>query len=91
MKATKYFRNSEDMANHAKGWCGKQSYRWFLRTNLRCDHVHHEKRKSIVLIERETVIQKLITCKVCNKHGNSLEIENELLNLKAEENVINNK
>jgi hypothetical protein len=85
MRATKYFRKSEEMADHAKEWCSHSPYRWYLRTNLRCDHVHHEKRKSIVLIESDRLIRKLTTCKVCNQHGNSLEIEQELYNLKNKE------
>jgi len=91
MRATKYFRNSEDMATFAKDWVKAQDNRWYLRTNLRCDHVHHEKRKSIVLIERETIIRKLTTCKVCNQHGNSLEIENEVLTLKTQNNASNHQ
>lgn len=86
MRATKYFRMSENIANNAKDWCNALPYRWFLRTTLRCDHVHHEKRKVIVLVEQETLIRKLITCKVCNQHGNSFEMEQELSNLKTNAN-----
>ncbi|QSS96603.1 hypothetical protein [Psychroflexus sp. ALD_RP9] len=87
MRATKYFRNATDMAQYAKEWAQKSPLHWYLRTNLRCDHVHHEKRKSIVLIERETLVRKLITCSVCNNHGNSLEIEKEVERLKAQDNA----
>lgn len=77
------------MAQHAKEWCSSSPYRWYLRTTLRCDHVHHEKRKAIVLVEREKVERKLITCSVCNRHGNSLEIEREVERLKKNINVSN--
>ena len=84
MKATKYFRTSEEMAAYGKDWCKAFSYRWYLRTSLICDHAPHEKRKAIVLVERETLQQSLITCKVCNQHGNSLEIEQAIEKLKVE-------
>lgn len=86
MRATKYFRKSEEMANFAKEWCDTSPYRWSLRTTLRCDHVHHERRKSMILIEEETILQKLTTCRTCNLRGNSLELEQELYNLKKEQN-----
>lgn len=59
------------MARHAVNWKIQDPYRWYLRTTLRCDHVHHEKRKAIVLIERERVVQKLITCSSCCKREHS--------------------
>lgn len=74
MKATKYFRNSTDMASFAQAFVNKSQNRWFLRTTLRCDHVINERRKAIVLVENETIVQRLITCRICNVHGNSIEL-----------------
>lgn len=77
MRATAYFQNSQEMADAAKAWAKERSDRWFVRTNFRCDHIHHEKRKSILLIEGEQVIQKLTTCKTCHKHaGNNVKLKN---------------
>lgn len=75
MRATKYFKNSEDMAVWAKTFCNQHKDHWMIRTTLRCDHIINENRKAIVLANNETIVQRLITCKVCNKHGNSPEIE----------------
>lgn len=77
MRATKYFQNSEEMAAYAKAFCDGQKDRWIIRTTLRCDHIVNEKRKAIIIADNETIVQRLITCKTCNTHGNSPE--NDLL------------
>lgn len=66
MRATKYFQNSTEMAEYAKNFReeNKQN-KWYLRTNLRCDHVINENRKAIVLVDNETIVQRLITCRKC--------------------------
>lgn len=66
MKSTKYFQNSTEMADFAQQFRqeSKQN-KWFIRTFLRCDHVINENRKAIVLVDNETIIQRLITCKKC--------------------------
>ena len=66
MKATKFFQNSTEMADFAQQFRqdNKQN-KWFIRTFLRCDHVINENRKAIVLVDNETIIQRLITCKKC--------------------------
>lgn len=71
MKATKYFQNSTEMAEFAQQYRqeNKQN-KWYLRTFLRCDHRINEQRKAIVLIDNETIIQRLITCKVCSNAQN---------------------
>lgn len=73
MRATKYFKNSADMADFAKHFKVLNKNNWYIRTTLICDHVLNENRKAIVLATGETIVQRLITCKVCNKHGNSVE------------------
>ena len=66
MKATKFFTNSTEMADFAKEYCreDKQNHRYF-RTTLECNHVMNENRKSMILADNETIVQRLITCKVC--------------------------
>ena len=66
MKSTKYFQNSTQMAEYAQQFRqeSKQN-KWFIRTFLRCNHVINENRKAIVLVDNETIIQRLITCKKC--------------------------
>jgi len=41
---------------------------------LQCDHLIHERRNAIVLVHNETIIQRLISCRVCNTHGNAIDI-----------------
>ncbi len=78
MRVTAYFQNSQEMADKAKAWKRERSDRWFIRTTFTCDHVQHERRKSIALVEGETIVQKLITCKTCQKHaGNFVQLLNE--------------
>lgn len=75
MRVTAYFQNSTEMSAKAELWAFECSDRYFIRTTMRCDHLHHEKRKAIILIEGETVIQKLITCKTCQKHAGTSVVE----------------
>ena len=72
MKATKYFENSTEMADFAQDFCKKHKDHWFLRTTLRCDHVINENRKAIVLVNNETIVQRLISCRICHLHGNAV-------------------
>ena len=72
MKATKFFPNSEDMASYATEYRSQDKYkRWYFRTTLKCNHRMDERRKAIVLVDNETIVQRLITCKVCNNAQNS--------------------
>lgn len=78
MRVTAFYPNSEQMANDAKGWAGERSDRYYIRTTLRCNHVAHEKRKAIVLVQGEKVMQNLITCKTCHQHTpNYVELKNQ--------------
>ncbi len=74
MRATKYFKNGTDMTDFADQWKAKAKDNWYLRTFLRCDHVLNEQRKSIILVDNERLIQRLILCRICNVHGNSPEV-----------------
>ncbi len=80
MRVTTYFDKGVDMSAKAEIWAFERSDRWFVRTTFRCNHIHHEKRNAILLIEGEQVIQKLITCKTCFKYSgkNNVELLNEL-------------
>ncbi len=69
MRVTAYFDKGIDMSAKAERWAFERSDRWFVRTTMRCDHIHHEKRKAILLVEGEQVVQKLITCKICKKYA----------------------
>lgn len=84
MRATKYFRNATDMVAFAQNFCNEQKHRWFVRTTLRCDHLINEKRQAIVLVENETIVQRLIVCKKCNTHGNSQELHNRITELEQQ-------
>lgn len=72
MKATKYFNNSSDMSVFAQQFCNQDKNHWFLRTTLRCDHIINENRKAIVLVNNETIVQRLISCRICHLHGNAV-------------------
>lgn len=74
MRPTKYFNNATEMTAFAKDFKSEQP-NWYLRTTLRCAHVPFEKRKAIVLITKERLVQNLIVCKTCNpkkeSHGST--------------------
>lgn len=72
MRATKYFRTKEAMTQFAHEFKAQHPLNWYIRTTLECDHAVIQKRKAVVLISDEKVIQRLIYCKICNKHGNSI-------------------
>lgn len=80
MKATKYFRTKEALTQFAKNFKSMHPLNWYIRTTLECDHAVIEKRKAIVLIAHERVVQRLVYCKICNEHGNAIvEPQNETL------------
>ncbi len=74
MKATKYFKNKTDMVRFAKAFKAEQQFNWYIRTTLQCNHLINEKRQAIILVDNETIIQRLISCRVCNTHGNAIDI-----------------
>jgi len=84
MKATKYFRKKADMTAFANEFKKANSKHWYIKTTLPCDHAIKENRKAIVLVEKEQIVQRLIYCRICNIHGNSLELHNALNKLKTE-------
>ena len=66
MKATKFFLNSTEMADFAKEYrAPNKQNRHYFRTYLQCNHRMNEQRKAMVLTDNETIVQKLITCRVC--------------------------
>lgn len=75
MKATKFFLNSTEMADFAKDYrAANKRNRQYFRTYLQCNHRMNEQRKAMVLTDNETIVQKLITCKVCyNAQNQSYE------------------
>lgn len=75
MKATKYFKTKAEMTLFAEHFKAKQKDNWYVRTNLRCDHILNQNRKAIVLVTNETIQQRLIECKICNIHGNAIDVE----------------
>ncbi len=76
MKATKFFPNSTEMAEFCKEFCkeNKQNRSYF-RTFLKCNHRMNEQRKAMVLVDNETIVQRLITCKVCYNAQNPQQDE----------------
>lgn len=72
MRATKYFRTKEQMTQFAREFKALHPLNWYIRTTLECDHAVISKRKAIVLISDEKVIQRIIYCPICTKHGNAI-------------------
>ena len=72
MRATKYFRTKEAMTQFAREFKALHPLNWYLKTTLECDHAVIQKRKALVLVSNETVIQRVIYCPICNKHGNAI-------------------
>ncbi|MFK5891357.1 MAG: hypothetical protein QM486_11575 [Flavobacteriaceae bacterium] len=75
MRATKYFKTKEDMFAFAKQFCEVATNRWFVKTKLRCDHVLNQKRTAVILNAGETMVQRIITCKICNVYGNAVDMK----------------
>lgn len=65
MKPTLYFATKLELTNFAKAFRGLHPQNWFLRTTLECDHRVNERRKAIVLISDEKVVQRIIVCATC--------------------------
>ena len=74
MLATKYFRTKVQMTTFAKNFKLQHTLNWYIRTTLECDHAVIQKRKAIVLVANETVTQRIILCKICNQHGNAIDV-----------------
>lgn len=72
MRATKYFRTKEAMTQFAREFKAQHPLNWYLKTTLECDHAVIQKRKALVLVSNETVVQRVIYCPICNKHGNAI-------------------
>lgn len=72
MRATKYFRTKEAMTLFAREFKAQHPLNWYIRTTLECDHAVIQKRKAIVLVSDEKVIQRIIYCPICHKHGNAI-------------------
>ena len=72
MRATKYFRTKEAMTQFARKFRTVHPLNWYLKTTLECDHAVIQKRKAIVLVSNETVIQRVIYCPICNEHDNAI-------------------
>jgi hypothetical protein len=69
MKATKYFRTKEAMTQFAKNFRTLHPLNWYLKSTLECDHAVIQKRKALILVNNETIVQRVIYCPICNKHG----------------------
>ena len=67
MKPTQYFRNKSEITNFAKAFRTLHPLNWYVRTTLECDHRVNERRKAIVLISDEKVVQRIIVCNTCKK------------------------
>ncbi len=67
MLATKYFRTKAEITAFAKAFSALHPLNWFVRTTLECDHRVNERRKAIVLISDEKVVQRIIVCNTCKK------------------------
>ena len=72
MKPTKYFATKSELTDFAKTFRTFHPLNWYIRTTLECDHAVIQKRKAIVLVSDEKVIQRIIYCPICHKHGNSI-------------------
>ncbi len=64
---TKYFRTKAEITNFANNFRTLHPLNWFVRTTLECDHRVNERRKAIVLISDEKVVQRIIVCNTCKK------------------------
>jgi hypothetical protein len=65
MIPTKYFSTKSELTDFAKAFRAMHPLNWFLRTTLECDHKVNERRKSIILIADEKIVQRLTICGTC--------------------------
>jgi hypothetical protein len=65
MKPTKYFSTKSALTDFAKTFAKSHPQNWFLRTTLECAHKVNERRKSIILISDEKIVQRLTICGTC--------------------------
>lgn len=72
MRATKYFRTKDAMTQFAREFKAQLPLNWYIRTTLECDHAVIQKRKAIVLVNNEKVVQRVVYCPICNEHGNAI-------------------
>lgn len=73
MKPTIYVANKAKLTELAKLFAKEHPANWYLRTTLECDHKVNEKRKAVVLISNETLVQRLIVCATCKPKKESHE------------------
>lgn len=67
MKPTQFLAKKSELTAFAKAFRLLHPKNWYLRTTLECNHRVNERRKSIVLISDEKVVQRLILCGICKK------------------------
>lgn len=77
MKATKYFRTKQAMSNFAKEFRKMHPLNWYVKTTLECDHAIIQRRKALLLVSDESIIQRVILCPICNEHGNAVEVKSK--------------
>ena len=67
MKPTQYVAKKLELTHFAEMFRASHPKNWYLRTTLECDHRVNERRKSVVLISGETIVQRIIICGTCKK------------------------
>lgn len=65
MKPTRYFATKSELSDFAKAFRVLHPQNWYLRTTLECGHRVNERRKSIILISDEKIVQRLVICNTC--------------------------
>ncbi len=76
MKPTQYFRSKEELTAFAKSFAKSHPQNWFVRTTLECNHKVNERRKSVILISGERIVQRLIICNTCKSFNVELKSDN---------------
>ncbi len=65
MKVTQFFKSKSALTSAAKAHAKSQPGNWFIRTTLECNHRVRERRKAVILVTGETIVQRLILCNTC--------------------------
>lgn len=70
MRPTQFFRSKAELTNAAKQHSKAHQHNWVIRTKLPCNHRVNHNNKAIVLLENETIVQRLVLCNCCNQFYN---------------------
>ncbi|MBU2923036.1 hypothetical protein KO504_16930 [Winogradskyella psychrotolerans] len=68
MKPTNYYHSKAALTKAAQLHSAISSKHWFIRTKLPCNHDVFANKKAVLLLEGNTLVQRLVQCNTCNQY-----------------------